>query len=94
MRKPKKKTDFAALQSAFMRVPQMPVVVARHLLDAGYTDLFQLVGRSPDSLFAEIRKRDFFAPEREVLPALRLAVYFAENSDAPDRKLLNLHAWQ
>lgn len=99
MRKPKtpkakKKTDIAALKSSFMRVPHLPVRVARNLLDAGYTELFQLAGRSPESLFAEIRKVDLAAEESDLLPALRLAVYFSENSDAPDRALLNLHAWQ
>ncbi len=77
-----------------MRVPHMPVQVARYLLDAGYTDLFQLSGRSAESLLQDIRKNDFFASEKTVLPALRLAIYFAENSDQPDKKLLSLHAWE
>lgn len=94
MKEPKKKADLAALKSAFMRVPHMPVPVARYLLDAGYTDLFQLSGRSAESLFAEIRKHDFLADEKAVLPALRLAVYFSENPDNPDKTLLNLHAWE
>lgn len=94
MKEPKKKADLEALQSAFMRVPHMPVFVARYLLDAGYTDLFQLAGRSAESLFSEIRKHDFLAEEKRVLPALRLAVYFSENQNAPDKSLLNLHAWE
>ena len=76
-----------------MRVPHMPVAVARYLLDAGYTDLFQLAGRSAESLLSEIRKHDFCAEEKTVLPALRLAIYFSENQSAPDKSLLNLHAW-
>lgn len=94
MREPKKKADLEALRSAFMRVPHMPVAVARYLLDAGYTDLFQLSGRSAESLLAEIRKHDFLADEKVVLPALRLAIYFSENQSAPDKSLLNLHAWE
>lgn len=94
MREPKKKTDLVALRSAFMRVPNMPVPVARYLLDAGYTDLFQLSGRSAESLLAEIRKHDFLADEKIALPALRLAIYFSENQNAPDKSLLNLHAWE
>lgn len=94
MREPKKKVDLAALQSSFMRVPHMPVSVARYLLDAGYTDLFQLAGRSAESLLAEIRKHDFLAEDSRVLPALRLAIYFAENEHEPDKSLLNLHAWE
>lgn len=77
-----------------MRIPQMPVAVARHLLDAGYSDIFQLQGRSAESLFEEIRKHDFMAQAQDVLPALRLAVYFAENPNNPDRSRLQLHAWQ
>ena len=91
---PKKKVDYAALKSAFMRVPQMPSGVARFLLDAGYTELFQLRGRSAESLFAEILKNDFAADGAVVLPALRLAIYFAENEPNLDRSLLTLHAWE
>ena len=94
MREPKKKADLEALKSPFMHVPHFPVRVARYLLDAGYTDLFQLSGRSADSLLAEIRKRDFLAEEKLVLPALRLAIYFSENEAAPDKRLLDLHAWE
>lgn len=94
MRDPKKKADIEALKSPFMRVPHFPVRVARYLLDSGYTDLFQLSGRSAESLLAEIRKRDFLAEEKFVLPALRLAIYFSENESAPDKNLLNLHAWE
>lgn len=94
MRPKKKKVDSVALASPFMRIPQMPVAVARYLIDAGYTDIFQLQGRSAESLFDEIRKHDFAVQPREILPALKLAVYFSENADNPDRSRLNLHAWQ
>ncbi len=90
----KKKVDLVALQSPFMRIPQMPVAVARYLIDAGYTDIFQLQGRSAESLLEEIRKSANLLPEPSTLPALRLAVYFSENQSNPDRSLLNLHAWQ
>lgn len=90
----KKKTDPVALGSPFMRIPHMPVAVARWLIDAGYSDVFQLRGRSADSLFVEIRKVDFAAEPAVALPALRLAVYFAENEGSADRALLNLQAWQ
>lgn len=90
----KKKVDLAALQSPFMRIPQMPVAVARYLLDAGYTDIFQLQGRSAESLLEEIRKTSDLLPPADTLPALRLAIYFSENQSHPDRALLNLHAWQ
>lgn len=94
MQEKKKKIDTAALNSAFMRVPHMPVQVARHLLDAGYSDLFQLRGRSAESLLEEINKRDFAIVPETVVPALRLAIYFVENENNLNRALLNLHAWQ
>lgn len=90
----KEKVDTEALRSAFMHVPHMPVFVARYLLDAGYKDLFQIAGRAPESLFSEILKNDFFAPQERVLPALRLAVYFAENEYSLNRALLTLDAWK
>lgn len=90
----KKKVDLVALQSPFMRIPQMPVAVARYLLDAGYTDIFQLQGRSAESLLEEIRKSSDLLPGTDTLPALRLAIYFSENAGNPDRSRLNLHAWQ
>lgn len=90
----KKKTDPVALASPFMRIPQMPVSVARYLIDAGYSDIFQLRGRSPESLLEEFRKIDFALTPENIVPALRLAVYFAENEGALDRSLLNLHAWE
>lgn len=93
MRK-KRKVDSEALGSPFMRIPQMPVFVARYLLDAGYSELFQLQGRSAESLFEEIRKSSILIPEADTLPALRLAIYVAENPANPDRSLLNLHAWK
>lgn len=90
----KKKVDLVALSSPFMRIPQMPVAVARYLLDAGYSDLFQLQGRSAESLLEEIRKTSTLLPEASTLPALRLAIYYAENPSNPDRSLLCLHAWE
>lgn len=88
----KKKADVEALSSAFMRIPRLPVEAARDLLDLGYTDLFQISGRSPESLFAEIRKKRPDTPA-DRLPAFRLAVYVAENPDNPDRNKLSPAAW-
>ncbi|MCD8284531.1 MAG: hypothetical protein LUD52_07440 [Opitutae bacterium] len=89
----KKKKLAAALKSRFMLVPHMPAQVASYLLDVGYTDVFQLRGRAAESIFEEIKKLDFLAEAKIVLPALRLAIYFSENSENPDRRLLNLQAW-
>ena len=74
--------------------PRSGLAVARYLIDAGYTDIFQLQGRSAESLLEEIRKSANLLPEPSTLPALRLAIYFSENQSNPDRTLLNLHAWQ
>lgn len=93
-RKKKEKVDLEALKSAFMRVPHMPVRVARYLLDIGYTEIYELPGLSPELLFDKILARDFLAERDAVLPALRLAVYFAENKDSADRALLDLNAWK
>lgn len=90
----KKKVDLVALSSPFMRIPQMPVTVARYLIDAGYSDIFQLQGRSAESLLEEIRRSSDLLPAKNTLPALRLVIYFAENPDNPDRALLNLHSWE
>lgn len=90
----KKKTDYVALASSFMLVPNMPIKVARWLLDAGYRDLFQLQGRSAESLFHEIKTVDFMAESKIALPALRLAIYYYENRDNLDRRLLVLSAWE
>jgi hypothetical protein len=83
----------AAVCSPFMRVPRFPVDVARELLDAGYARLDQLAGRSPDSLLAEIAQRHKSKLPAHFLPALRMAVYFAE-TDQPDPKKLFLDQWQ
>jgi len=76
-----------------MRITRFPVDVARDLLDAGYTRVDQLAGRSPDSLLAEIKARSKTAPAAHYLPALRMGVYFAE-TDKPDPKKLFLDQWQ
>ncbi len=80
-----------ALGSAFMRVPNFKVEAARDLLDLGFSQLFQIAGRSPESLFADIRKkRPETVPER--IADFRLAVYVAE-TPAPDKAKLHPSAW-
>jgi hypothetical protein len=83
----------AAVCSPFMRITRFPVEVARDLLDAGYTRIDQLAGRSPESLLAEIKARTKTPPPAHYLPALRMAVYFAE-TEKPDPKKLFLDQWQ
>ncbi len=88
----KKKADHEALSSAFMRVPRLPVDAARDLLDLGYSQLYEIAGRAPETLYDEICKRRPETP-RDRLAAFRLAVYFAENPTNPDKNKLHLTAW-
>ncbi len=83
-----------ALNSAFAKIPKIPLQVAALLVEAGYSEIFQLRSRSAESLFAEIQTRDLGVVPEQILPALRLAIYFAENAENLDRKLLNLDAWK
>lgn len=87
-----KKADTEALSSAFMRIPRLPVEAARDLLDLGFTQPYQIAGRSPETLFAEIRKRRPDTPG-DRLAAFRLAVYVAEHPTDADKNLLHLSAW-
>lgn len=88
----KKETDHAALASTFMRIPRLPVEVARDLLDLGLRDVFELQGRAPEVLFEELRRRKPAAPANR-LQYFRMAVYFAETPQ-PEGKRLHPDAWR
>lgn len=81
-----------AVCSPFMRIPRFPVDVARELLDAGYYRIDQLLGRSPESLVEEIHQKNNLKPSAYFLPALRMAIYFAE-TPIPDSRKLFLDQW-
>lgn len=91
----KKKTDFAALQSPFMRVPYMRIEVARGFLDMGIRQLYELQGRSPEALFEQLKaKSSQTVWPTDTLAYIRLAVYCADHTDAQrDRDKLHPHAW-
>jgi hypothetical protein len=89
---PKKKTDYAALQSPFMRIPRLPVEVARDLLDLGLQEVYELQGRAPEALLMELRRKKPAAPDSR-LAYFRLAVYFAETPE-PEQNKLHPAAWQ
>mgnify|MGYP006205244851 CR=1 FL=1 len=91
-RKKKKKVDREALSSPMMRIPRMDVLVARDLIDIGMKELYELQGRSAESLFEEIQKMREGTPDYR-LAYLRMAIYYAE-SDPPDPKLLHPQEWQ
>ena len=81
-----------AVCSAFMKINRFPIDVARDLLDAGYVRLDQIIGRAPESLLSEIKNRHSEPLPSHYLPALRMAVYFAETTP-PDPKKLFLDQW-
>ena len=89
--KKKKKVDRIALSSPMMRIPRMDVLVARDLIDIGVKELYELQGRSAESLFEEIKKLRKDTPTYR-LAYLRMAIYFAENDEA-DPKLLHPSEW-
>ncbi|MDB2499274.1 hypothetical protein N9X40_00295 [bacterium] len=88
----KKKVDYEALNSRLMQIPKMDITSARDLLDIGFTDIFELEGRSPETLFEAIKK---LKPEVEPrrLWYIRMAVYFAENKTNLDGKKMSPWAW-
>ena len=88
----KKKIDREALSSSIMRIPRMDVRVARDLIDIGIKELYEVQGRSAESLFEEIQKLRPETPEYR-LAFLRMGIYFSEN-DPPDPKMLHPQEWQ
>ncbi len=79
MAQPKKKVDYAALSSPFMRIPRMDVRAARALLDMGIKEVFELKGRDPNSLLADYAK--IKKPDSDFLKYFFLAVDFADNME-------------
>ena len=75
-----------------MRIPRMKTEVARDLLDLGFQQIYDLEGRSPESIFEELKKKKPSSPA-DRLNYLRMAIYYAENADDPDTKLLHPAAW-
>lgn len=87
----KKKTDYEALNSTFMKIPHMKIEVARDLIDLGFSEIYQLSGRAPEVLFEDLNhKRTFVEADR--LAYFKMAVYFAEQQD-PDPQRLHPSAW-
>ncbi len=88
----KKEADYAALASPFMRIPRLTTEVARDLLDLGLREVYELQGRAPEVLFAEVRRLRPATPASR-LPYFRLAVYFAEHPE-PEREKMHPDAWR
>ncbi len=89
----KKKVDMAALQSSFMKVPNMRIEAARALMDIGLRELYELQGRSPEVLFEQAREKNKELPE-DFVRYFRLAVYCAETPpNERDNKKVHPHDW-
>lgn len=76
----KKKVDYAALSSPFMRIPRMDVAGARALLDLKVQEIYQLRGRDPASLFEDLKKIRV-NPDPALFNSFKLAVEFADDLD-------------
>lgn len=74
----KKKVDYGALNSPFMRIPRMNVRAARALLDLKFSEIYELRGRDPNVLFADYKKINATASD-DILRYIANAVEFAEN---------------
>jgi hypothetical protein len=88
----KKEADYTALASPFMRIPRLPVEVARDLLDLGLRDIFELQGRAPEALFEDLLRLKPGTPVNRIR-FFRLAVYFAETPQ-PEGYKLHPDAWR
>ena len=77
VRERKKKTDYGALNSPFMRIPRMDVRAARVLLDIGVREIYERRGRDPESLLSDARKKRPTIPD-DILKFLKIAVDFAD----------------
>ncbi len=87
----RRKADVEALRSPWMRINGMRAEGARTLLDLGFRDLHEVVGRCPEALHEELARRG--TPHPDARASLRLAVYAAE-TEHPDPNLLRLEAWR
>ena len=76
----KRKVDYVALKSPFMRIPRMDVSGARALLDLGFHEIYELRGRDPESLVADLAKKRLEIPP-EMHKYMNIATDFAESED-------------
>ncbi len=76
----KKKVDYGALNSPFMRVPRMNVRAARALLDLKFSEIYELRGRDPNVIFEDYKKIKPTA-QSDILKFIASAIEFADNED-------------
>jgi hypothetical protein len=75
--KKKKKVDYIALSSPFMRIAGMKVDGARALLDLGFKEVYELKGRAPEALFDELKSKRL-KTDPMLVKFMEIAVSFAE----------------
>ena len=90
--KKKKKVDYAALNSALMRIPRMDVAAVRNLIDLGIQEIFDLQGRAPEVLFEDARAKSSSIPADRIR-YFRMAVYYAETEN-PEPRMLHPDQWR
>ncbi len=73
----KKKVDYAALASPFMRIKGMRVEAARALLDLKFKEIYELKGRSAEAIFEDLKKIRLKA-DSYILDSFKIAVEFSE----------------
>jgi len=76
----KKKVDYAALNSPFMSIPRMDARAARALLDLKFSEVYELRGRSPETLFEDLKKIRLSPPDSDLVKFFAIAVDFAESN--------------
>lgn len=76
----KKKVDYAALNSPFMRIPKMKVEGARALLDLNFKEIYELKGRAPEAMFDDLNKNRIKV-DKSLLAMFISAVDFADNQE-------------
>jgi len=89
----KKKVDYEALSSPFMRIPGMKVEIARGLMDTGFREAYELSGRAHEVIMADMLKRNpALGGMPDLAPRLALAIYCSESTD-PEPDKLKLGYW-
>ena len=88
----KKKIDQEALQSSFMKIPNMKIEVARALLDIGLRETYETIGRSPEILMEDCIKNGSNI-DNNFVKYFRLIVYCAENKSL-NPKMLHPDYWK
>ena len=63
-----------------MRIPHMDVRAARALLDLHFREAYELRGRDPEAIIADLKKLRSQVPD-DLIKFIKIAVDFAERED-------------